>query len=69
MPAKEGVRSNGLLLTLDEVAAELRVNISTVQRMVRAGELPTVKVGERRLVRVRRSDLEAFVSGAAPARG
>ena len=69
MPAKEGDSSKGLLLTLDEVAAELRVNISTVQRMVRAGELPTTKVGERRLVRVRRSDLEAFVSGATSAKG
>lgn len=34
------------LMTVDEVAAYLRVNPMTVYRMVNRGELPGVKVGD-----------------------
>lgn len=49
-----------LLLPLDEIPRHLRVSASTVERLVREGTLPTVKVGRRRLVRP--ADLEAYVN-------
>lgn len=47
------------LLTVNEVAAELAVVPPTVYRLIWKGELAGVKIG--RTVRVRRSDLTAFV--------
>ncbi len=47
------------LLTAIEVAGRLRVNKSTVYRLIRAGELRAVQVGRRRLVRG--SALDRFV--------
>ncbi len=44
------------LLTKQEVADWLRVDLNTVDRMRERGDLPTVKVGPR-LVRFRRSDV------------
>ncbi len=44
------------LLTKQEVADWLRVDLNTVDRMRERGELPTVRVGQR-LVRFRRSDV------------
>lgn len=49
------------LLTIYEVAAELRVGRATVQRWARDRELPAVKVGKE--YRVRRADLEAWIEG------
>lgn len=48
------------LLTLAEVAARLRVSVSTVRRFVAAGQLRPVYVGRKPLVTVR--EFEAFVS-------
>jgi excisionase family DNA binding protein len=53
------------LLLLDEVAREARVSLSTVRFWIGAGKLPSVRPGRRRLVR--RSDLDAFLNGGAPA--
>lgn len=50
------------MLTVAEIAAELRVSKMTVYRLVNERELPSVRVG--RSVRVRRSDLAAYL--AAP---
>jgi len=47
------------ILTAEEVAARLRVDKSTVYRLIRAGELRAVKVGRRSLVRG--SALDRFV--------
>ncbi len=54
------------LLRLPEAAAELSVSLSTVKRLVAAGELPVVRVGSA--VRVRPEDLRRFVLGATERR-
>lgn len=52
--------SRPLVLTLDDVAAELRLSKRQVEREVAAGRLKSVTYGRSR--RVRMVDLEAFVS-------
>lgn len=47
------------MLTIDEVAALLKVDPSTVSRMIRRGEMKGVHIG--RSVRVIRSDLAEFI--------
>jgi excisionase family DNA binding protein len=47
------------LMTVDEVAAYLRVNPMTVYRLVNRGELPGVKVGD--LWRFEERDIEAWL--------
>lgn len=47
------------LLTAAEVADRLRVSTMTIYRLIRAGELPAVRVG--RNYRVREPDLEAYL--------
>jgi excisionase family DNA binding protein len=48
-------------LTVDEVAALLKLNPQTVRNMIDRGELPAVRVGSRR-VRIQRSDLDEFLA-------
>jgi excisionase family DNA binding protein len=48
--------------TLDEVAQLVKVARRTVEHWVRSGRLPVQRLGHR-TVRVRREDLEAFLSG------
>jgi excisionase family DNA binding protein len=48
------------LLTLDEVAAYVRVHRNTVYRWVRTGQLPALQVGAT--WRVRRSDIDAMTA-------
>jgi excisionase family DNA binding protein len=48
------------LLTAEDVAGLTRVSLRTVRRWIAAGKLEVVPVGER-LVRIRRSALEAFL--------
>jgi excisionase family DNA binding protein len=48
-------------LTVDEVAAMLRLNPQTVRNTIERGELAAVRVGPRR-VRVRRSALDAWIA-------
>jgi excisionase family DNA binding protein len=45
-----------------DVAAEVGVSISTVRHWARVGKLLTFRPGRRRMVR--RSDLDAFLTGA-----
>ena len=47
------------LLTINEVANRLRCSRETVYRIIRSGELTTVKVGQRQRVRV--AALAAYV--------
>jgi excisionase family DNA binding protein len=48
-------------LTVNEVAAVLRVSNMTVYRLINAGQLPAVRIG--RSFRLREEDLEEFVAG------
>jgi excisionase family DNA binding protein len=50
----------GRLLTLQDVAHELRCSVPTVKRRIRSGALPTYRDG--RLVRVREDDLRRYVA-------
>lgn len=59
-----------LLLTVDEVATEMRCSDWPVKQLIKSGALPSIKVGGLR--RVRRGDLETFIAGippSLPARG
>jgi len=47
------------LLTPDEAAKILKVNVRTVTNLIRAGELRGVKIG--RVWRIREEDLQAFI--------
>jgi excisionase family DNA binding protein len=53
-PHDAAVTTDGLL-TRAEVAQYLRVSERTVSRLIRAGQLPAVRIG--RAVRIRHSDL------------
>ena len=61
-PDRDGAR---LLLTIPELAAELRVDKRTVYRLLKAGklQLQIVHIGES--PRVRRADLEAYLERLA----
>jgi excisionase family DNA binding protein len=50
----------GPLLTVAEVAEALRVSNMTVYRLIKAGELPALRVGKN--YRIREPELEAFLS-------
>lgn len=52
---------HGGLLTVEEVADILRLTIRTVQGYIRAGDIPSVRLGHR-TVRVRQSDLDAYLA-------
>ena len=54
-----GERHEEELLTVDEVAALLKINPQTVRNRIDAGELPAVRLGRR--VRVQRSVLEDLI--------
>lgn len=53
-----------LMLTVDETARSLRLSKSYVKKLIAAGEVPSVKVGRCR--RVRLGDLGAYVNGLTP---
>ena len=51
----------GEVLTVDEVAAVLRINRNTAYRAVREGTIPSLRIGDRYLIpRVR---LDALLNG------
>ena len=50
----------GSLRTVAEVAAVLRVSNMTVYRLIKAGELPALRVGKN--YRIRSDDLDAFLT-------
>lgn len=53
-----------LTVTFATAAASLGVSQSTLKRLVRSGDLLTVKVGARRLVRT--ADLASYVASLSP---
>ena len=57
------VRVDDEFLTVAEVAELLKLNPLTVRNWINRGELPAVRLGERR-VRIKRSDLERVARAA-----
>lgn len=57
---KKITQSDVQLLTLSQVADRLQVSLSDVRRKIRAGILPSIRLGPRQ-VRVLTSDLQAYV--------
>ncbi len=55
----DAARSESPFLTTDEVLEYLKVNARTVYRLIKAGQLPAIRIG--RQWRVRRSDLDAWL--------
>jgi excisionase family DNA binding protein len=53
----------GPLLTVAEVAAVLRVSNMTVYRLIKAGDLPALRVGKN--YRIREADLSTFLAEGA----
>lgn len=51
-------------MTVDEVAAVLKVNQQTVRNWITAGKLPAVHIGRR--VRIRRQDFERIANASSP---
>ena len=52
------------LMTIKQVATRLKMDYSHIYRMIRAGVLPCIKVGiGRGVIRVQKSDLEAYIEG------
>lgn len=51
-------------LTVAEIAELLKLNQQTIRNWIDRGELPAVRLGRRR-VRVRQSDLDAFIDAGA----
>ena len=49
-----------ILLTIRETAATLRVSVATIERMLRRGDLPYVKMN--RATRILRDDVEAYIA-------
>ncbi len=54
------VADSEALLTVAEVASELRVSTMTVYRLVNTGSLPAFRIGKN--YRIKRSDLHAYLS-------
>ena len=51
------------LMTVAEVASQLQVSTRTIRRLIAAAELKVVRIG--RAIRIRRADLNAYVTAAA----
>jgi excisionase family DNA binding protein len=56
------------LLTIKEVAAFLKTSEFTIYRLMRQGELPCIRKGNR-FTRIRKTDLEAFLQRHTVIRG
>src|ERR1700749_3467381 len=56
------------LLTVAEVAGQLKLNQQTIRNWIDRGELPAVRLGSRR-VRIRRADLDALLAPGRTASG
>ena len=48
------------LLTLEDLAERLQLSVSTIRRMIAAGDIPAFKVGAR-VWRVRRVDYDGYL--------
>jgi excisionase family DNA binding protein len=53
------VNEQHALLTVREVAGSMRVSTMTVYRLIRAGELPAIRVGKH--FRIRTIDLDQYL--------
>lgn len=53
-----------LMLTVEDLAGELRCSVSSAKKLLKDGTIPSVKVEGLR--RVRRADAEAYVAGLQP---
>lgn len=51
----------GPLLTVAEVADLLRVSNMTVYRLIKAGDIPAIRVGKN--YRIRQADLDSYLDG------
>jgi excisionase family DNA binding protein len=49
------------LLTIPEVADAMKVSEKTVRRLIKRGDLPAFKVGDRGQLRVEEAELERYV--------
>jgi excisionase family DNA binding protein len=54
------------LVTPDELAVYLKVSVDTIQRAIRSGALPAVRIGPR-LLRIRTVDARRFLRPTRPA--
>jgi excisionase family DNA binding protein len=54
------------LLTVADAMEELRCSESTVRRLIQSGELPAVRIGTARAIRVPRSSLDALLEPVEP---
>ena len=54
-----------IALTIDKAVAESNLSRSEIYRRMATGELPSIKIGKRRLIRT--ADLEAFLAANAVA--
>ena len=54
-----GRQSGDRLLTVAEVAGTMRVSNMTVYRLIKAGELPAIRVGKN--YRIRESDMDRYL--------
>ena len=53
------------LLTVEEVSEYLGQHRVTIYEAIRAGQIPAVRLGGGRTIRVREADLERFLEGRA----
>lgn len=62
MPVAQNLQhfSRAQFLTVNEVAAVMRVSTMTVYRLIKGGELPAVRVGKS--FRVREEDLDRYLA-------
>jgi excisionase family DNA binding protein len=60
-PSEGPIGAAKLLLTIPEVADELRIDKRTVYRLMRSGELPLQIIHIGQSPRVRRADLEGYL--------
>ncbi|MEX2618628.1 MAG: helix-turn-helix domain-containing protein [Egibacteraceae bacterium] len=58
----EGAAGGDRLWTVAEVAEHMRVSNMTVYRLIKAGDLPAIRVGKN--YRIRGRDLDAYLDGA-----
>ncbi len=58
---QESVLTNMKLLTIPEVAEAIKVSEKTVRRLIKRGDLPAYKVGDRGQLRVEEQELERYV--------
>ena len=66
MIARVRPMNNDALLTMNEVCGYLRVETRTVYRLIHAGRIPAIRVGN--LWRFRKSDIDAWLESPQPVR-